>query len=297
MESSRARNARVGGITSAGSNNFLPSWALHGLKWVAVFIVPLTALWIGQSHGTAPVLQRDAWIVSDLPRGTSAHLKYGNALRDLDRFDEAGEQYRIVLELDPNAADAHYGLGHVLLAQSKLNDAASQMEEALRKDPRNGEIHSDYGYVLEGLGRKDEAIAEYENAIRLNPKSGRVHYNYAMFLASGGKLDQAIGEFQAALKYKPNHPEAHYQLGKAFSMKGDLEGAKIHYQETARLDPKAPVHNSLGVIYMRLGQVSQAIAQFNEALRLHPDDAVAAENLRIALANERRARGASSTPR
>jgi len=287
----------TGGITSAGSNNFLPSWALHGLKWVAVFIVPLTALWIGQSHGTAPVLQRDAWIVSDLPRGTSAHLKYGNALRDVDRFDEAGEQYRIVLELDPNAADAHYGLGHVLLAQSKLNDAASQMEEALRKDPRNGEIHSDYGYVLEGLGRKDEAIAEYENAIRLNPKSGRVHYNYAMFLASGGKLDQAIGEFQAALKYKPNHPEAHYQLGKAFSMKGDLEGAKIHYQETARLDPKAPVHNSLGVIYMRLGQVSQAIAQFNEALRLHPDDAVAAENLRIALANERRARGASSTPR
>jgi len=164
-------------------------------------------------------------------------------------------------------------------------------------DPRNGEIHSDYGYVLEGLGRKKEAIAEYENAINLNPKSGGVHYGYAMFLASDGKLDQAIAEFQTALKYKPNHPEAHYQLGKAFSMNGDLEGAKIHYQETARLDPKAPVHNSLGVIYTRLGQVSQAIAQFNEALRLRPDDAVAAENLRIAFANDGRVRGEGSAPR
>ena len=80
-------------------------------------------------------------------------------------------------------------------------------------------------------------------------------------------------------------------------MKGDLEGAKMHYLETARLDPKAPVHNSLGVIYMRLGQVSQAIAQFNEVLRLQPDDAVAAENLRIALANDKHVRGESSTPR
>ncbi|HCP90675.1 MAG TPA: hypothetical protein DIT76_01295 [Spartobacteria bacterium] len=61
--------------------------------------------------------------------------------------------------------------------------------------------------------------------------------------------------------------------------------------------PKAPIHNSLGVIYMRLGQVSQAIAQFNEVLRLQPDDAVAAENLRTALANDRRVRGESSTPR
>ncbi len=164
-------------------------------------------------------------------------------------------------------------------------------------DPRNGEIHSDCGYVLEGLGRKEEAIAEYENAINLNPKSGRVHYDYAMFLASDGKLDQTIAEFQTALKYKPNHPEAHYQLGKAFSMNGDLEGAKIHYQETARLDLKVPVHNSLVVIYMRLGQVSQAIAQFNEALRLRPDDAVAVENLRIAFANDRRVRGEGSTPR
>jgi Flp pilus assembly protein TadD len=69
-------------------------------------------------------------------------------------------------------------------------------------------------------------------------------------------------------------------------VKGDFEGAKIHYLETARLDPKAPVHNSLGVVYMRLGQTSEAIAQFKEALRVRPDDAQAAENLRFVLATD-----------
>jgi len=43
----------------------------------------------------------------------------------------------------------------------------------------------------------------------------------------------------------------------------------------------------LGAVYFRLGQTSEAIAQFREALRLHPDDAEAAENLRFVLAKDR----------
>jgi len=66
-------------------------------------------------------------------------------------------------------------------------------------------------------------------------------------------------------------------------------------EETARLDPTAPVHNSLGVVYMRLGQKSQAIAEFKEALRLRPDDGAAAENLRFALSGGTPSSG--STPR
>jgi Flp pilus assembly protein TadD len=115
-----------------------------------------------------------------------------------------------------------------------------------------------------------------------------------MFLLNEGKIDQAITEFQTALKHDPNHPEAHYHLGRALFVKGDFEGAKVHYLETARLDPKAPVRNGLGVVYARLGQTSEAIAQFKEALRLHPDDAEAAENLRFVLAGDTQG---SSTPR
>src|SRR2546430_13031700 len=46
---------------------------------------------------------------------------------------------------------------------------------------------------------------------------------------------------------------------------GDYQGAKVHYMETARLDPKAPVHGGLGAAYFRLGENSEAIAQFKEA--------------------------------
>ena len=292
--STREHLGLAGGSKSAASSEFLPGWLLHGLKWVTVFVIPLGALWIGQTRSTTPEVERAASVVQDVPASARARVRYGLALQKVDRFDGAGEQFRIALRMDPTVEKAHYGLGHVLLAESKLNEAAGEMEEALRQDPRNGEFHSDYGYVLERLGRKDEAIAEYERGTQLNPKSGKVHYNYAMFLALNGKLDQAIAEFQMVLRHNPNHPEAHYHLGLALFAKGDLEGAKIHYLETARLDPKAPVHNNLGVVYMRLGQTSEAIAQFNEALRLRPDNAAAAENLRFALSRETHD---NSTPR
>jgi Flp pilus assembly protein TadD len=267
---------------------------LHGLKWVAVFVIPLGALWIGQTRTNMPEVEQQARMASDLPNSARAHWKYGFALQKADRLDEAAEQCRIALRLDPNEKEVHYHLGQVLVAQSQLSEGRSELEQALRSDPRNGEFHSEYGYALERLGQKDEAGAEYATATRLSPKSGVVHYDYAMFLLRGGKIDQSIPEFQTALKHSPNHPEAHYHLGRAFFVKGDLEGAKVHYLETARLDPKAPVHNGLGVVYMRLGQTSEAIAQFKEALRLRPDDADAAENLRFAVA---RGTQGGSTPR
>jgi len=275
-----------GGNISATSRELLPSWALHGLKWVGVFVIPLGALWIGQTRSKLPEVEQKARMVSDLPNSARAHWMSGLALDKADRLDEAAEQYRLALRLNPNEKEVHYHLGQVLVAQSRLSEGRSELEEALRSDPRNGEVYSEYGYLLARLGQKDEAGAQFEMATRLAPKSGRAHYDYAMFLLNEGKIDQAITEFQTALKHDPNHPEAHYHLGRALFVKGDFEGAKVHYLETARLDPKAPVRSALGVVYARLGQTSEAIAQFKEALRLHPDDAEAAENLRFVLARD-----------
>ncbi len=181
------------------------------------------------------------------------------------------EQYRITLRLNSKEKEPHFGLGQVLAAQSRLTEARSELEEGLRSQPRDGEYHSEYAVVLERLGRKTKPALSTLSPFGLAPKSGpECITSYAMFLFRDGKLDQAIPEFEAALKYNPNHPEAHYHLGRALYVKGDYEGAKAHYLETARLDPKAPVHSGLGAAYFRLGQTSEAITRVQRSAAFKP---------------------------
>ena len=48
-----------------------------------------------------------------------------------------------------------------------------------------------------------------------------------------------------------------------------------------RIDPEdTETHNNLGVVYAALGRTAEAVAQFQEALRVDPVNARAAENLR-----------------
>jgi Flp pilus assembly protein TadD len=72
-------------------------------------------------------------------------------------------------------------------------------------------------------------------------------------------------------------------LGSLLFENGETAEAKDHFQKASALSPKlAQPHNYLGKVFMREGNSSRAIAEFEEALRLHPDFPEAEENLRVA---------------
>src|SRR6202795_1981450 len=58
--STREHLGLAAGNESAASREFLPGWLLHGLKWVAIFVIPVGALWIGQTWSKMPETERDA---------------------------------------------------------------------------------------------------------------------------------------------------------------------------------------------------------------------------------------------
>jgi tetratricopeptide (TPR) repeat protein len=276
-----------GGTADVSTNAFLPSWALHGAKWVAVFVIPLGVLWFTEVRAPRNKLERLASIVADLPGGARAHVNYATALQEAGRLDEAAEEFSTALRLNPGSAKAHVNLAGVLIGKGKLEEAQTHFEAALRIEPNNAEYHSGYSFVLDQLGRTDQAAAECEAAVRVEPKSAQAQYSYGAFLEKHGRLEEATAQYRQAVQLDPHFGDAHYDLASALFATGDLQEAKAHYLEASRLEPKrAQPHNDLGKIFMREGNVSQAIAQFEEALRLHSDFPEAEENLRVAKAGD-----------
>src|SRR5438874_10255054 len=258
--STRQSLGLAGGTSDVSQGGVFPSWAVHGLKWAAVVVLPLSALWFWQTHRNVPEVQRRAWLVADVPIGAKQHFDYGQALQKEGKWAQAEEQYKIALGFKSSDAKSHMNLATVLMAQAKYDAAAQHMEEALHLQPNGGELHLSYASLLQRLGRGDEAGPHYEAAARLMPNSPEAHYNHALFLASGGKENDAIKELQRAVQLKPDHVDAQLKLADALFAKGDLEAARMHYVSAFGADPELAVaHNSLGRLYLTQGQISQAI--------------------------------------
>jgi hypothetical protein len=87
-----------------------------------------------------------------------------------------------------------------------------------------------------------------------------------------------------ALAVTENNDLAHKNLGAALYQQGQIDEAIRQFQEGVRLKPDdADTHYNLGVALDKQGQIDEAIRQFQEAIRLKPDLAPAHNNLGTAL--------------
>ena len=90
-----------------------------------------------------------------------------------------------------------------------------------------------------------------------------------------------------ALDVTTDNYAAHTYYGNALAARGDVSGAIAEYTEAIRIRPDyAEAHNNLGPALANQGKVDDAIQQFVEAIRLRPNYADAYSNLGVALASQ-----------
>ncbi len=81
----------------------------------------------------------------------------------------------------------------------------------------------------------------------------------------------------------PSESEKRYNAGLDFQEQGRLVEAIAEYDEAIRLDPQhVDAFNDRGVAYNDLGRFQRAIQDYDEAIRLNPEIALAHANRAIA---------------
>jgi hypothetical protein len=87
---------------------------------------------------------------------------------------------------------------------------------------------------------------------------------------------------------RPYNARAHYNLAINLNSRDPVE-AIAHYQQALRIEPRyADAHHNLGILLAKQGRLEEAIAHFNAALRVKPNMAEAHNSLGAALATQGR---------
>jgi tetratricopeptide (TPR) repeat protein len=110
----------------------------------------------------------------------------------------------------------------------------------IRMEPGFIEPYGTAGWLLESLGRDQEALALYRQAVATVPERWETHHDLAMFYYQHKDYPAAAGEFREAT-LKPNAPGYVWKmLAHAYEHAGDLERAVAAWEGAARVAPNDP---------------------------------------------------------
>src|ERR1039458_5973038 len=189
-----------------------------------------------------------------------ARVSLGNALQQAGQINEAMEQYREVLRLDPNQEHANLDLGVALAMTGQLQEATNCFARALRNRPDWSGTHLNLGRALFELGDFSGALTHYAEAVRLDSNAVVAFTSLAGDLSARGKSDEAVRYYLEALRFNPADAEAHYHLGLEWLQRGRMDETIGQFQEAIRLKPDyAEAHNNLGIALGGKGQTDEAI--------------------------------------
>ncbi|NET60245.1 MAG: tetratricopeptide repeat protein [Symploca sp. SIO2E6] len=93
----------------------------------------------------------------------------GNALNELDKYQETIASYDKAIEIKPDNADAWNNRGVALNELGKYQDAIASFDIAIEIELDNADAWNNRGVALNELGKYQDAIASLDKAIKIKP--------------------------------------------------------------------------------------------------------------------------------
>jgi len=126
-----------------------------------------------------------------------AHVARADFFTCAWKWREAEQEYRRAIELDPNSAAAHYLYAFSLLVPEKRFDQAfDEFRVALALDPLSPIMNTNYATALMDAHRFPEALAQFHKTIERDPTFGPAHHKLSELLAATGDFTNAVSELK-----------------------------------------------------------------------------------------------------
>ena len=126
-----------------------------------------------------------------------AHLARADALTFAWKWGEAEKEFRRAIELNSNSAAAHYFYAFTLLVPEKrFQQALEEFRLALSLDPLSPIMNANYAVTLTDAHRYPEALAQFRKTLDRDPNFRPAHHKLAQLYAATGDYANAVSELQ-----------------------------------------------------------------------------------------------------
>lgn len=124
-------------------------------------------------------------------------------------------------------------------------------------------------------GNYEEALVYYEKAIAQYPFNATTYLEMGACYRALDQYPKAIQAYKQAIKIEPDYTSAIEALAGAYLHIGQLEDALKTFKEGVAIRPDAQTCRNIGNLLAGMGQYTESIEAFKQAIKIDPQDAQA----------------------
>jgi tetratricopeptide (TPR) repeat protein len=210
-----------------------------------------------------------------------------------DYATRAVEEYKAALNADPTSPFLNNGLAELYFRTGHVRDAITTAQDTIKRDPKNLGAHKLLGRIyLHSLGDVqngasqeilDRAINEYKQISALDPTDIQSHLVLGQLYTVNHDSELAQQQFEAAQKIDPNSEDVALNLARLYGESGDIKKAIETLKAVPEDDRTAKLAFALGAGYDQIKDTKDAVAAYQQAVDLDPDNLDAKRALAQAL--------------
>jgi tetratricopeptide (TPR) repeat protein len=206
-------------------------------------------------------------------------------LSKFKKFDDALTALERIRQITSDPLPVLLQRARLQIEKRDFQAALADLQQAHQLAPKNADVLYLRAVVHQELGQKDQALADANEVVRLAPASSVAIRFHADLLAGAGRLEEAIAELEKLRQADPKDTLALLQLASLYNARQKFAQAVQGFSAVLAEEPTQWLAlRGRADALLNLGKQVEAIADYNQAIKLRPKDPGILNNLAWVLA-------------
>lgn len=209
--------------------------------------------------------------VQKQPKNEDLKLTLARQLADTGQVEQGIAMAKSVVESNPKTLESYYQLAQIYTDLRRWKEASETLDSA-EKQASKKEDHTMIAFqramLADRAKRYDEAEAEFKQVLESDPNNALTLNNYGFMLADRNiRLNEALAMIRRAVQLEPTNYAYLDSLGWVYFRLGQYTQAEDDLQRAISRGATDPtVHDHLGDVYEKTGRLKLAAAQWELSL-------------------------------